>query len=284
MPELPEVEAVRKGLEQLLIGQTIKRVRVFWPRIVGSETLEEAMTFISSLQGQTIQGVSRRGKYIIIDLDNYFLISHLRMEGKYHFYSKDDTRPDIPSPHVHVAFEMEDGSRLDYHDVRKFGRMEILAKDNLTDYFEEKGLGPEPHSDTFELLEFQQGLTTTNRAIKPALLDQGLVAGLGNIYVDEVLYRAGIHPSRPASSLNEKEAYDLHQAILIIMQDAIEAGGSSVRTYKNALGQAGTYQNQLQVYGRQGQSCPRCGHDLVKIQLGQRGTHFCPHCQQLPED
>ena len=173
----------------------------------------------------------------------------------------------------------KDGSHFHYEDVRKFGRFSYMAKDQLESYFASKKLGPEPTQEAFDLAHFRAQLAASKRALKPLLLDQTLVAGLGNIYVDEVCYKARIHPARPACDLTVHEVKRLHIAIIEILAAAVQAGGSTIRTYRNSLGAAGTYQESLAVYGRVDEPCERCGRLIHKVQLGGRGTHFCPNCQ-----
>lgn len=189
MPELPEVETVRKGLERLVVGKTIQKVQVLWPKIIEQP---ETPIFEASLVGETIQSIGRRGKFLIFHLDHYELISHLRMEGKYQF-TKENTPID---KHTHVLFFFEDGSQLRYNDVRKFGRMTIVEKGASATYRGIMKLGPEPLPDSFLLADFANGLKKSHKAIKPLLLDQRLVTGLGNIYVDEALWEAKIHPEQ----------------------------------------------------------------------------------------
>ena len=282
MPELPEVEAVRQGLNRLVTGRKIEHIQVLWPRIVDARTPEEVSGFEASLAGSTIQKVSRRGKYLLFYLDDGILVSHLRMEGKFHFFPQVNLA-DLPA-HVHLKCYFSDQSLLVYQDVRKFGRFERLELGQEAEFFAKKKIGPEPTADCFLLPDFMESLAKSQQMIKPALLSQRLVAGLGNIYVDECLYQAGIHPARRAKDLRNNQIIQLHQAIIETIQSAVEAGGSSVRSYRNALGEAGHYQDQLKVYQRQGQACLRCGHEIQKIKLAQRGTHFCPHCQRLGEE
>lgn len=277
MPELPEVESVRLGLEHYILDKTIQSVEVYWPRIIVTE--QDLTTWQDNLRGQTIHSIARRGKYLVIHLDQGYLVSHLRMEGKYFYYPADQIPAD-KDKHTHVVITFTDGSQLHYHDVRKFGRMEWVVGQSVTDYFADKGLGPEPLSDQFVVKAFHERLQGTRRAIKTALLAQDIVVGLGNIYVDEALYRAGILPMRSANQLSLEEVSALHQAIMDVLSAAIDAGGSTVRTYHNSMGQDGTYQEQLQVYGRQGRPCYHCGNLIEKIQFQGRGTHYCPTCQQ----
>ena len=272
MPELPEVETVRRGLERLVVGKTIGQVRVRYAKMIGTGV----DSFIHDLPGQTIEKIGRRGKYLLFYLTGGVLVSHLRMEGKYLFYP--DAVPE--RKHAHVFFEMTDGGTLVYEDVRKFGTMELLKKDQLEDYFAARKLGPEPTEADFLLLPFAAALGRSKKPIKPYLLEQTLVVGLGNIYVDEALWRARIHPARPAASLKPAEAKRLREQIIEVLQLGIEKRGSTIRTYRNALGEDGTMQDFLQVYGKTGQPCARCGSPIEKIKLGGRGTHLCPHCQK----
>lgn len=273
MPELPEVETVRKGLSQLVIGKKISKVEVFWPKIIERLSPSE---FNQRVSGQTIHEIKRRGKFLIFCLDQDVIISHLRMEGKYHYF------PEItrPNKHVHVVFTFSDGSQLHYQDVRKFGRMCAYHKNHVEEYPGIAKLGPEPFKETFDLKIFQQQLKKSSKAIKPLLLDQKLVTGLGNIYVDESLWQAKIHPETPANELKPKEIQELHHAIIEVLAKAIQAGGTTIRSYVNALGDAGNFQVELNAYGQEGMPCPRCGTPIQKIKVVQRGTHFCPKCQK----
>ncbi len=277
MPELPEVEAVRTGLSQLVSGKKIKQVFVKWPRIIESPEIEE---FQRLLIDETIESVDRRGKYLIFKLSNWDLVSHLRMEGKYETCQKVEPI----KKHTHVIFEFEDGLQLRYLDVRKFGRMALLPKDTaLTSYKGIMRLGPEPKAETFKLTVFAQELKKHKKAIKPLLLDQRLVTGLGNIYVDEALFQAKIHPEQVAQTLTKAEVNALYLAIIDVLDRAVKAGGTTVRSYLNALGEAGNFQVELKVYGQTGKPCARCGTPISKIKVAQRGTHFCSKCQVLRE-
>ena len=273
MPELPEVETVRRGLERLVVGKTIGQVQVRYAKMIGTGV----DSFVHDMPGQTIEKIGRRGKYLLFYLTGGVLVSHLRMEGKYLFYS--DAVPE--RKHAHVFFEMTDGGTLVYEDVRKFGTMELLRKNQLDAYFAARKLGPEPTEANFLLSPFAAALSRSKKPIKPYLLEQTLVVGLGNIYVDEALWRARIHPARPASSLKPAEVKRLREQIIEVLQLGIEKRGSTIRTYRNALGEDGTMQDFLQVYGKTGQPCARCGSSIEKIKLGGRGTHLCPHCQKV---
>lgn len=272
MPELPEVETVRRGLEKLILGKKISNIDIRYSKMIKTD-LDE---FKRVLPGQVIQSMGRRGKYLIFYLSDKVLISHLRMEGKYFYY------PDqVPErKHAHLFLRFEDGGTLVYEDVRKFGTMELLAPELLEAYFLSKKLGPEPTEQDFDLPTFQQALQKSKKPIKSHLLDQTLVAGLGNIYVDEVLWRAKVHPSRLSNSLTAQEARKVHDETIKVLGQAVEKGGSTIRTYTNAFGEDGTMQEFHQVYDKADQECSRCGAMIEKIQLGGRGTHFCPKCQR----
>jgi len=272
MPELPEVETVRRGLEKLILGKKISNIDIRYPKMIKTD-LDE---FQKEMPGQVIQTMGRRGKYLLFYLSDKVLISHLRMEGKYFYY------PDqVPErKHAHVLIHFEDGGTLVYEDVRKFGTLELLAPELLDSYFISKKLGPEPTVKDFDLGSFKLALKKSKKPIKSHLLDQTLVAGLGNIYVDEVLWRAKVHPSRTSNSLTAQEARKVHDETINVLGQAVEKGGSTIRTYTNAFGEDGTMQEFHQVYDKAGQACSRCETIIEKIQLGGRGTHFCPKCQR----
>lgn len=272
MPELPEVETVRRGLERLVLGRTILSVEVKVPKMVKTSY----QSFLNELPGQRIQAMRRRGKYLIFDFGQLIMISHLRMEGKYLLFT--DQVP--TNKHFHLFFKLDDGSTLVYQDVRKFGTFDLLSKNQEEAYFTKKKLGPEPTKKVFKYASFERALMRSDKPIKPLLLDQKLVAGLGNIYVDEVLWAAKVHPEKPARELSKAAMKRVHDQTIAILQLGIEKGGSTIRTYRNALGEDGTMQDYLQVYGKTGQPCPRCASMIEKIKLGGRGTHLCPHCQK----
>lgn len=272
MPELPEVETVRRGLEKMILGKKISSVEISYPKMIKTDFGQ----FQKELPGQVVETMGRRGKYLLFHLSDKILISHLRMEGKYFYYPDE-----IPTrKHAHVFINFEDGGTLVYEDVRKFGTMELLAPELLDSYFISKKLGPEPTEQDFDLERFKLALKKSKKPIKSHLLDQTLVAGLGNIYVDEVLWRAKVHPSRTSNSLSTQEAIKVHDETIKVLGEAVEKGGSTIRTYTNAFGEDGTMQEFHQVYDKTGQACSRCGAIIEKIQLGGRGTHFCSKCQR----
>ncbi|MBS4216875.1 DNA-formamidopyrimidine glycosylase [Bacillus sp. FJAT-49711] len=274
MPELPEVEVVRRSLVELVAGNKIVEVAVSWPKIIKSP--EQYEQFQDALKGQTILDVNRKGKFLVFLLDDYALVSHLRMEGNYSLHKNEDP----VEKHTHVIFRFSNGEELRYRDVRKFGTMHLFAKGSEWTVPPLSNLGPEPFSDDFTLEYFKEKLMKTERVIKAVLLDQSIVTGLGNIYVDEVLFRSGIHPERKSKTLTNQEILTLREQAAATLKESINAGGSSVNTYMNSHGQSGTYQNELKVYGRKEQECYRCGSVVQKTKVAGRGTHFCPNCQK----
>jgi formamidopyrimidine-DNA glycosylase len=275
MPELPEVEIVARGLQVSLTGRTIVTVEVCWARSV----LPPApIAFARRLTGQTISGTGRRGKWVIILLDGGdTLLVHLRMSGRLIVGSGES--PD--DRHLRVLFSLDDGRWLRFIDQRKFGRMVLTSdpQEVLGD------LGPEPLEDGFTPARLGQMLARRRGRIKPLLLNQRFLAGLGNIYADEALWQAGVHPLRQADTLTRAETRRLHQGVRGVLQAAIDRGGTTLPDagYQQADGRSGEFAVELAVYGRAGQPCPRCGMTVERIRVSQRGTHFCPRCQPLPQ-
>lgn len=274
MPELPEVESVRKGLNKTTKERTITGVEILWDRIIAKP--KDVEEFKNRLIDQTFKEINRRGKFLLFYLSDEVIISHLRMEGKYFLYEKGEPR----TKHTHVIFHLDNDQELRYLDVRKFGRMSLVKKgEELTDTSLIK-LGPEPREEDFIYESIHPFLSNKKKAIKGILLDQRLVVGIGNIYADEILYRTKIHPETPANKLTEAQEKLLHQTIIGVMKDAIRAGGTTIRTYTNTFGEEGSFQNNLLVYGKVGKPCPRCGTIIEKIKVNGRGTHYCPNCQK----
>ncbi|CUB27361.1 Formamidopyrimidine-DNA glycosylase [Bacillus subtilis] len=274
VPELPEVETVRRTLTGLVKGKTIKSVEIRWPNIIKRPA--EPEEFARKLAGETIQSIGRRGKFLLFHLDHYVMVSHLRMEGKYGLHQAEE--PD--DKHVHVIFTMTDGTQLRYRDVRKFGTMHLFKPGEEAGELPLSQLGPEPDAEEFTSAYLKERLAKTNRAVKTALLDQKTVVGLGNIYVDEALFRAGVHPETKANQLTDKTIKTLHAEIKNTLQEAIDAGGSTVRSYINSQGEIGMFQLQHFVYGKKDEPCKKCGTMISKIIVGGRGTHFCANCQK----
>lgn len=275
MPELPEVETVARGLRASLVGRTIIGVEVFWPRSV---IPPNPAAFTRRLTGQTVTGVERRGKWVVISLSGGDgLLVHLRMTGQLVL----ETEECPGGRHVRVLLLLDDGRHLCFSDTRKFGRLWLVD-----DPAEALGdLGPEPLADDFTAARLRKMLAQRRGRIKPLLLNQRFLAGLGNIYTDEALWRAGIHPLRRADTLTPAEVRRLHRAIRSVLRAAIASGGTTLpdAAYQQPDGQSGEFASRLTVYGRAKQPCPRCGTIIERIKVSQRGTHLCPHCQSLPE-
>ncbi|GIQ69829.1 DNA-formamidopyrimidine glycosylase [Xylanibacillus composti] len=275
MPELPEVETVRRTLIQLIVGKTIEQATVSLPRII--QKPDDTMLFEEALAGRTFMEIDRRGKFLRMVLDGIILVSHLRMEGRYGVYAHHEP----VEPHTHVIFRFTDGSELRYRDVRQFGTMHLFAPGEEWTSPPLNKLGLEPLSDNFTCEAFRSVLAHRSSKLKPLLLNQAYVTGLGNIYVDEALYEARIHPEQTADSLSAQEWQTLHQAVVKTLSEAVRQGGSSIKSYVNGQGEMGMFQQQLQAYGRSGEACARCGNPIVKIVLAGRGTHFCQTCQRM---
>lgn len=273
MPELPEVETVKRTLNQLIIGKTIDRVTVKLPRII--QRPDDAEQFSAMLAGRTFQAVERRGKFLRFLLDGLVMLSHLRMEGRYGVFASTDPI----EKHTHVIFHFTDGTDLRYRDVRQFGTMHLFEPGE--EWMEKplSKLGLEPLDPSFTFEAFQKALSNRSTKIKPVLLNQEVIAGLGNIYVDEALFRARLHPETPVKDIEEKQLRKLHEAIIDTLQEAVAQGGSSVKSYVNGQGEMGMFQQSLQVYGRKAKPCVQCGTLIERIVVGGRGTHYCPSCQ-----
>lgn len=275
MPELPEVETVRQSLLPVILNKRIEKIQINYKRILQHISVEE---FKSVLVGNTFLDLSRRGKYLIFALqNNYEMVAHLRMTGRLIYYSDQN----IPlEKHTSVIFNFGVDGELRFEDVRKFATLDLVYKDN---YEQIKGLhtlGIEPLSKEFSSQVLHDIVHRRTTTIKGLLLNQSLVAGLGNIYVDESLFMAGIHPERPANSLNEAEIIQLHQAIQIVITDAIENQGTTLRDYRTGYGREGSFQNKLQIYGKKGEECPKCGADIKHKRVAGRTSHFCSVCQK----
>ena len=274
MPEMPEVETVRRTLLPLIKGKTIKEVTVWYPKIITGDAKE----FARQLAGKKIVTIDRYAKYLLIRLsDNLTIVSHLRMEGKYRLV-KINTKKD---KHDHVQIIFSDNSALRYNDVRKFGRMQLIKTGTEKEKTGIGKLGAEPNSAAFTVSYLQTGLARKKKNIKNTLLDQSIVAGLGNIYVDEVLWETKIHPLSQANAIPAKKVAQLHDNINSLIELAIAERGTTVHTYLDANGKTGGFQKMLQVYGHKGEPCVRCGTPLEKIKVNGRGTTFCPKCQVI---
>lgn len=275
MPELPEVETTVRLLRPKLQGRVLGLVRVHWQRTLGGMN---AKSFQKHVLGTKVERLERRAKYILLRLERAgapagWLSVHLRMTGRLYV----DPADQAADPFVKIDIELDNGSHLRFLDVRKFGR--VLYGRELSELLPE--LGPEPLSEEFSIDWLRAALRERQRTIKSLLLDQSFLAGLGNIYVDESLHQAGIHPLARADRVDRARVQRLHAAIRSTLQAAIEREGSSFdRFYRTPEGQPGSYQQQFLVYGRTGEACRSCDAAIERITVGQRGTHFCPRCQK----
>ncbi len=277
MPELPEVETVRRNLNDLIAGSTIQNVVL--GDFTGCIAHPPPDQFVERLRGQRISHTNRRGKNLLVELESGDVIAiHLRMTGDLHV-----ARPEEPSgKHHHLTFVLAGDRELRFSDTRKFGRIRLLSPSEFDEFV--GPIGPEPLDPALTPRRFFAMLQGRSRAVKPLIMDQGFLAGVGNIYADEALYAAKIHPLRAANSLTQRQATRLLKEIQAVLQHAIDRGGTTIRDYRNGLGEHGGNQNYLQIYNlHEGDPCPRCGAEIERIVVGQRGTRFCPRCQPAPE-
>ncbi|ATY85574.1 DNA-formamidopyrimidine glycosylase [Kyrpidia spormannii] len=271
MPEWPEVEQIRRELA-VLEGRRIAGVTVLCERTI--RTPADPEEFAARLAGETWQEIGRRGKYLLFHGLRWTLISHLRMEGRYRLV---EAKTPVDE-YTRVIFHLEDGRDLRYRDVRKFGTMDAVEHRQWEVFPPIASLGPEPFDPQLTPEVLRRRLSGKGR-IKGLLLNQRVIAGLGNIYVDEVLFRTGIHPERPGRSLTPDEAERLLAQMRALLQEALAAGGATVRSYVRSDGRPGLMQEHLFVYGRTGQPCRVCGHSIERRVVAGRGTHICPVCQ-----
>jgi len=271
MPELPEVETVARGLRASLVGRTLTGVTVSWARTIAQPALEE---FERQIAGRRVEALGRRGKYVVITLDQGCLLVHLKMTGGLRVLPAEEPM----DPHVRVLFDLDDGRQLRFRDPRKFGRLHLVPRpEQVTGH-----LGPEPLADDLTLDDFRALLERRKGRLKSLLLNQEFTAGIGNIYANEALFAARLHPERRADTLTLQEQADLYHAIRQVLERAVEAGGTTLRdgAYTDAEGDAGNFQVELAVHGRTGEPCPVCGTPIERLVIGARSAFFCPRCQR----
>jgi formamidopyrimidine-DNA glycosylase len=282
VPELPEVETVARDLRPLVVGATITGARTSWARTLRSHTPE---AFAEAVAGRRIEGVGRRAKQIVVELSgDAALTIHLKMTGQL-FVVPAETPED---PYTRLVLELADGREVRFRDIRKFGKIGLYGRDPVSgELVGEVGgaaifaaLGPEPLDPAFSVREFRRRLRRRSGRLKPLLLDQSFVVGVGNIYADEALWASRLHPLRTAGTLRPADERHLYESIRTILTEAIERRGSSIDDYTAPDGD-GSMQERLQVYQRTGEPCPRCGRPLKRIVVGARSTHFCSWCQRL---
>lgn len=274
MPELPEVETIVKGLRKLITDHVVQNIIVREPKLIAFPAVDD---FKDELVGSCIDGINRRGKYILIRFKgDKTLVVHLRMTGRLLVKPRNIEY----DKHTHIIFELNNGIDLRFHNMRKFGRMYLVD----TGAYQEAGglakLGPEPLSIDFTLKKFKEILKSRTTNIKSLLLNQTFIAGLGNIYTDEALFMAGIAPDRRVNTLTDIEKEKLYRAIRKVLKSGIKYGGTSFSDYLNAFGKKGDFQKELQVYQQDGKKCPACGQIIEKKRVAGRGTHYCPDCQR----
>lgn len=274
MPELPEVETIKRTLTTLTENKTIEDVTILWPKII--QKPDDIEKFIHLIKGESICKMDRKGKFLLFYLDQYVLVSHLRMEGKYRVVEKSEAI----DKHTHLIFHFTDGTDLRYNDVRKFGTMHLFPIGEEMRQKPLNQLGPDPFEAGYTLDYVGEKLGKTTRFIKAALLDQSIIAGLGNIYVDEVLFLSKIHPARRANTLTVAEVEKIYHYTYEVLSKAVEQGGTTIRSYLDGLGEMGMFQQELFAYGQEEKPCQHCGDKIEKLKVAGRGTHICPTCQK----
>lgn len=274
MPELPEIETIRKSLEPHVIGKVIQKVVVLEHRLRWLVQSDELAQWVS---GQQIIALNRRAKYLLWALNNSAaMIFHLGMSGRLGLFAVNDP----VEKHTHVIFNLSDGSQVRYRDPRRFGFIKVIPHLIMEQNQLFQGLGPEPLSQHFDHDYLYHALQRTARAIKNVLMESTIVPGLGNIYANEVLFYARIHPKRRADFLTSQEVQSLVDSIQSVLRHAIERGGTTLNDFRNAHGEPGYFQVELAVYGRHAQPCLSCGTSIEKFVLAQRSTYCCPECQK----
>jgi formamidopyrimidine-DNA glycosylase len=276
VPELPEVETIRTRLAPGLTGRRFERVEIHDPRLTRPEPPEAVA---AALEGERVADVRRRGKYLIVEFESgRHLLIHLRMTGNVLHPAPSGTADDA---YRRAVVRLDNGSDVVYRDVRRFGTWELLEPGELEEYFAARRLGREPLERAFTTAALQRALAGRRTPIKAALLDQRAAAGLGNIYADEALWYARVHPLTPAGELGEEELGALRRGIRKALRLGVARQGATLRDYRGADGERGRMQEEFRVYGRAGEPCPRCGTPIEKTRAGGRGTWFCPRCQVL---
>lgn len=274
MPELPEVETVVRTLNKRIKNKVIKEMNFFYKKILQNTTEE---TIKKTLENQEIEKISRRSKFIVFEFSEYVMISHLRMEGKWFYYPNLET---IPSKHTEVQIIFKDETQLMYFDTRKFGTIHLFRKDEYEHVDPIAKLGPEANSKELTAEFLYEKLQKRKTAVKTVLLDQTVISGLGNIYVNEVLFDCKIMPTRPANEISVKQCQDILDSSRIILQKAIEYGGTTVKSFQSSEENKGGFQQFLKVHFNEKKPCKNCGNSVTKIAVNGRGTYICVVCQK----
>ncbi len=273
MPELPEVETVKETLKLKLIGKKIKDVKIYYDGIIAYPEVKE---FSNQIKNLSIKDIKRRGKWLMFDLDKYYLLSHLRMEGKYFFKNKEEKLDN----HEHVVFTLDDDEELRYRDTRKFGKMYLIKKEDINSIGPIKDLGLEPWDDSLTKEYLRSKYKNKKLPIKTILLDQSIIVGIGNIYADEILFLSKLNPLIKCCDLNDNDLDNIIKYTKEVLEKAIKLGGTTIRTYTSVDGVHGRFQNELLIHGKDKDVCPNCGQPVEKIRVGGRGTYYCINCQK----
>lgn len=272
MPEIAEVETVRNTLKNMILNKKIVDVNIIYPKIIESDIKD----FKDILIGRKFIDIDRIGKWLMFDLNDYYLLSHLRMEGKY--FVKKSTDEIIKHEHIIISFD--DGTDLRYHDTRKFGRMNLVKKSDIDKVEAIKKQGIEANSNKLTKEYLYDKIHKKNIPIKSLLLDQTIISGLGNIYANEVMFDARINPNKLGKDISLKECDLIVKASKKIIDAAIKDGGTTIKSYTSSLGVTGRFQQHLMVHKREGEECKVCGTLIENIKIGGRSTYFCPKCQK----
>ncbi len=269
MPELPEVETVKRALKKEVLNKKILSASIYWDNIIA---YPEVKDFKEKIKNQIILNINRYGKWLMFELSDYYLLSHLRMEGKYFIRNKKD----IKEKHEHVIFHFDDDTDLRYHDTRKFGKMYLINKKEVYEVAPLKALGKEPWDKTLTPSYLKEKFH--HKPIKTELLDQSIIVGIGNIYADEILFKSKINPLKLADTLTKKDYQNIIENTKIILSEAIKKGGTTIKSYTSSEGVHGRFQSELLVHTKK--KCPKCEGEITKITVGGRGTYYCKKCQK----
>ncbi len=272
MPEKPEVITVSRAIKPKILNKRIKEVDVYWNNIIATPLKD----FINKLKGEVINNITTRGKFIVIHLDNYVLLVHLRMEGKFFFRKKGDSI----NKHEHVIITFTDDSQMRFHDVRKFGKMYLLDKDNYQEQKPINNLGYEYDSKLLTSSYLYNRLHSKSIPIKTSLLDQSIITGIGNIYDDEILFLSGISPLRKSNKIKKEECQKIIDNTKNVLNNAIKLGGTTIKSFTSSEGVHGLFQNELLVHGKKNGICPNCKSEIKNIKINGRGTYYCENCQK----
>ncbi len=273
MPELPEVETVKNTLKPRVIGKRITNIKIYHNNIIA---YPEVDIFTKNILNQKITDMSRYGKWLIFILEDYYLLSHLRMEGKYFFKNPKDQL----SKHDHVVFTLDNNEELRYNDVRKFGKMYLIEKDKIKEIGPLTELGYEPWDNKLTINYLKEKYHNKKLPIKTLLLDQSIITGIGNIYADEILFLSKINPNKKPTELTDQNLKDIIKYTKQVLENAIKKGGSTIRSYTSVDGVHGLFQQELLVHTKENEPCPICKNKIIKIKVGGRGTYYCPNCQK----